>query len=201
MERYTVSHTIILPLTLTYRYILLYLSVYVTLFIGIHDCLQVYLSDRQDTKSRKEQLASHPRYSKTFQVHDALHSHIQPEYDNMLNSNYGREDKLQWSKLQGKLQENCHKLPYAFRNAAGSLGTSLTDIHTNLYSTGGGGDNTGVGERSSVRGSGINQSNMADLLSMRNRNSYNGAGNNNNQMESMAFAEVNERGRGKGEGG
>ena len=80
----------------------------------------ITLEVKQQREIQREELLKNPRYTRTYQVSDpAVHTYNQPEYNTLLeHSKLAQKDSMNWSKLQGKLQENCHNLPLAFRNSA-----------------------------------------------------------------------------------
>lgn len=73
---------------------------------------------QQSLQARRAAVESNPRYSRTFHVSEAVHSHIEPEFAPMVSSRLGRGDGMKWGKLQGKLQESCGNFASAFRNAS-----------------------------------------------------------------------------------
>ena len=66
---------------------------------------------------KKELRKTNKRYSKTYQSCRTINSHCEAEYDKLLDNNTGKKDKMEMHKLKGIIQENCHNLPDAFKNA------------------------------------------------------------------------------------
>ena len=79
---------------------------------------EVVRTDNISSKLQKNNLKDNKRYSRTYQSCDTINFHNQAEYEKVTDSNIGRNDSMKWGKLQGIIQENCHKLPEAFKNAA-----------------------------------------------------------------------------------
>ena len=82
----------------------------------LHNDVRGYDSD--NNMRRKKLLRDHNRYSRTFQSCDALNNDDQSEYKKIIDSRLGKKDSMKWGKLQGKILENCEKLPESFNNVA-----------------------------------------------------------------------------------
>ena len=73
--------------------------------------------DENYNTRKKELRKTNKRYSKTYQSCRTINSHCEAEYDKLLDNNTGKKDKMEMYKLKGIIQENCHNLPDAFKNA------------------------------------------------------------------------------------